>query len=408
VHGDAAYGPFVLAGLVAGSVLTFAYTARLLLGAFRPGFAFEGFGSTEPRIATDVPTVVDPPCAEAALLGLVDPVGGGHGGARASCPTSHPTWCMARPERSTRASSPTTSRSGTGSTWRSASRRSPSPSGCCSWRSVGWWARSSTGCKLPSTATTSTPACSTASTARAKGLTAVVQNGSLPVYIGIIVLTVVLLPGEALLAAPRPEGLALASGPGDWVVAVLIIVAGAAAAVLRSRMAAVLCLGAVGYGMALVFVLQGAPDLALTQFSIETLGAILFVLVLRKLPGAFEERPTRLGLALRVGVSALVGLVVFAFALVATGVRTAPSLAPEIIARSVPEGEGYNVVNVILVDFRGLDTLGEVTVLLVAALGVISLTRLRAGRVPAGDSADRAADVPAPTDDPLVTQGVER
>jgi multicomponent Na+:H+ antiporter subunit A len=141
-------------------------------------------------------------------------------------------------------------------------------------------------------------------------------------------------------------------------------------------MAAVLCLGAVGYAMALVFVLHGAPDLALTQFAIETLGAVLFVLVLRRLPERFEERPTRLGRAVRLAVSGCVGLVVFWFALVASGVRVAQPISSTYLERALPDGGGSNVVNVIIVDFRGFDTMGEATVLVVAALGVVSLTRL--------------------------------
>jgi hypothetical protein len=84
-------------------------------------------------------------------------------------------------------------------------------------------------------------------------------------------------------------------------------------------------------------------------------------------------------------------------------VRTAPSLAPEFIARSVPEGGGNNVVNVILVDFRGFDTMGEVTVILVAALGVISLTRLSGRRredddvLPEDGPPERGPDAPADT-----------
>jgi multicomponent Na+:H+ antiporter subunit A len=77
-------------------------------------------------------------------------------------------------------------------------------------------------------------------------------------------------------------------------------------------------------------------------------------------------------------VAVLVGAAVFVFALVASQSRqdiTAPSISQEMIARSLPDAEGANVVNVILVDFRGIDTLGEITVLLVAALGVVALAR---------------------------------
>lgn len=402
VHSHQAYGPFVLAGLVTGSVLTFAYTARLLLGSFRPGFLFEGLGATEPRVPGDVPTVEQAPAPKLRFWGW-------------SIPLALLTVLFGvLPDL--------------------ASRLVYGAAGSLDERiepySLKLWHGFNTALALSALTITvgvlfvvfgrvvgkvqarlQSPfdgnelyrICLEGLPRTAKALTAVVQNGSLPVYIGVILLTVVLLPVSSLLTVPWPDGLTLATGPGDWVVAALIIVSGTAAAVLRNRMAAVLCLGAVGYAMALIFVLQGAPDLALTQFSIETLGAILFVLVLRKLPRRFEERPTQLGLALRIGVSVAVGVAVFFFALMAAGVRTAPSLAPEFIDRSVPEGGGNNVVNVILVDFRGFDTMGEVTVILVAALGVISLTRL-SGRGRRGDDAlpdgppERGPDAPAEAD----------
>lgn len=100
---------------------------------------------------------------------------------------------------------------------------------------------------------------------------------------------------------------------------------------------------------------------------------MLFVLVLRVLPNEFRQRPTGLGRAVRLVISASVGVFVFVFALVASGSRTARPVSDEFLARAVSEGGGSNVVNVILVDFRGFDTLGEITVLTVAALGLVAL-----------------------------------
>lgn len=130
--------------------------------------------------------------------------------------------------------------------------------------------------------------------------------------------------------------------------------------------------------MAGFYVVQGAPDLALTQFAIETLATVLFVLVLRVLPRRFEDRAPAVTGSVRLIVSAMVGVGVFVFALAASQGRddvVAPSISAEMLERSVPDGKGSNVVNVILVDFRGLDTLGEITVLLVAGLGVVALAR---------------------------------
>jgi multicomponent Na+:H+ antiporter subunit A len=222
--------------------------------------------------------------------------------------------------------------------------------------------------------------------------TAVVQTGSLPVYLGMVLTTLVLLPGTALLAgAPVPDSV---RGYDSLLqVAVTVVIAVAAVATVRAhrRFTAVLFLGAVGYGVAVLMVLQGGPDLALTQFLVETLALVLFVFVLRRLPAAFHRRAVRGSQAVRVAVSLAVGAFVTAAVLVSSAARTAPPASQAYLDQALPEGGGSNVVNVILVDFRGLDTLGEITVLVVAALGVGSLVAARRGRT-GGRTADRAAD----------------
>lgn len=226
-------------------------------------------------------------------------------------------------------------------------------------------------------------------------VTGVVQSGSLPTYVGVVLVTVVTVPGVGLIGELQGQALPrFADSPGEVAVTALIIVAAAAAATIRRRLSAVLCLGAVGYGMSLLYVLRGAPDLALTQLGIETLGAVLFVLVLRVLPNEFRERATPLGRMVRLAISGAVGLFVFVFALVASGARTARPVSDEFLARSVSEGGGSNVVNVILVDFRGFDTLGEITVLTVAALGLVALGRAGARGLTIGTPAEDARVVP--------------
>ena len=159
------------------------------------------------------------------------------------------------------------------------------------------------------------------------------------------------------------------------------------AALVPRRLAAALFLSVVGYGMAALFVVEGAPDLALTQVSVETLTTVLFVLVLRRLPRRFS-RPTRAGRGPRLVASIAVGLFVFVFALAAADSRTAPPVSDEMVARAYPDGHGKNIVNVILVDFRGFDTMGEITVLGVAVVGAVALARARptARRTRQGDT----------------------
>jgi len=141
----------------------------------------------------------------------------------------------------------------------------------------------------------------------------------------------------------------------------------------RRRLVAVILLGAVGLVVTLAFVTFSAPDLALTQLSVEVVTVILLLLALYFLPQHDPKEPTspwgRLSKWRDLALSVAAGLGVGGLA---WGVLTRPfeSISPYFLANSVAQGGGTNVVNVILVDFRGFDTLGEVTVLALAALGV--------------------------------------
>jgi multicomponent Na+:H+ antiporter subunit A len=205
-------------------------------------------------------------------------------------------------------------------------------------------------------------------------VTAVVQAGSLPVYLGIILMVVVALPATRLLQGTSTWLPARVADSPLQIVAVAVAVAAAFGVVVaQRRFAAVLALGGVGYATVTLFALHGAPDLALTQLLIETLTLVVFVLALRHLPSRFTLRRWRLSQSLRWVISVAVGLFVAGFGLIAGAARRAPSVSEEFVARSAGEAGGHNVVNVILVDFRGLDTLGEITVLAVAALGIAAL-----------------------------------
>ncbi|MBC7374149.1 MAG: DUF4040 domain-containing protein, partial [Frankiales bacterium] len=138
----------------------------------------------------------------------------------------------------------------------------------------------------------------------ARRATVVVQTGSLPVYLGTVLLTLVLLGGTALVTSTRVSAdVASYDRPLQAVVGVVIAIAAISTARARRRFTAVLHLGAVGYGVAVLFVLQGGPDLALTQFLVETLALVIFVFVLRRLPASFVRRPLQLSQGLRLGVA---------------------------------------------------------------------------------------------------------
>jgi multicomponent Na+:H+ antiporter subunit A len=230
-------------------------------------------------------------------------------------------------------------------------------------------------------------------------ITGVVQNGSLPVYAGVILATAALLPGWVLVTQwdsySWPDAIAR---PGDLPIVVFLVGAAFAAANVRRRFSAALFLGATGYAMAALFVLYGAPDLALTQIAVETLSTVVFVLVLRRLPDRFERQSTSRRRVLRFAIAGLVGATVFGFAIAASSNPLPASVSAEMVERAVPDGHGRNVVNVILVDFRALDTLGEITVLAVASIGAVALARV--GR--------RAAEARGERRQPRSDNGVRR
>ena len=209
----------------------------------------------------------------------------------------------------------------------------------------------------------------------ADGLTGVVQHGSLPIYLGIILTTVIVVPMVPLLGTSDWPEVWFADSPLQVVIGIVMVVCAIAAARARRRFSAVLLVGAVGYGMAALFEIQGAPDLAITQLLIETLGVVIFVLVFRHLPDRFPRREMRGTQLPRVLIAVASAVFVFVMTLVAIGARSAPSISSEFLDRSYSEGGGNNVVNVIVVDFRGFDTMGEITVLAVAALGVAAIVR---------------------------------
>jgi multicomponent Na+:H+ antiporter subunit A len=158
----------------------------------------------------------------------------------------------------------------------------------------------------------------------------------------------------------------------EGVLAALIVAGAVSAATAPSAMTAVLSLGVVGYGVAVMYALLGAPDLAMTQFAVETLTVTIFVLVFSRLRG-FADLSSPLVRTRDALVAIAGGAVVTTLVLFIGASGTASRLA-EYFAEAAPRlAHGYNIVNVILVDFRGFDTMGEITVLVTVAIGVRAL-----------------------------------
>ena len=221
----------------------------------------------------------------------------------------------------------------------------------------------------------------TAVLALARGLTGLLQNGSLQRYLALLVLMALaagawpFLQGTAPAARPAPLHL---DGLNPGYVAVWAIgMAATVGTVLawRQRLLAVVLMGAVGLVVCLAFVWFSAPDLALTQLLVEVATVMLLMLALRWLPAESPPEVRRrqrwrawrdavLALGVGGGVTALVWQV-----LVQPGV----SMADYYLQTALPLGGGSNVVNVIIVDYRGFDTLGEITVLVIAGLIIHAL-----------------------------------
>ncbi|MCZ2263527.1 hydrogen gas-evolving membrane-bound hydrogenase subunit E, partial [Isoptericola sp. QY 916] len=215
----------------------------------------------------------------------------------------------------------------------------------------------------------------------AADVTAATQRGSLPVYLGVILVVLAVAPGMVLASGmvgghPQVE-LVLWDRPADAAVVAVVVVSCVLAARARRRLKAVLLVGVAGYANATLFMLHGAPDLALTQVLCETITLVVMVLVLRRMPPYFTDRPLAASRWLRLALAVVTGAVMMAFTVAAPLVRVAEPISTHFPDEAYTWGGGKNIVNVTLVDIRAWDTVGEISVLLVAATGVASLIFLR-------------------------------
>ena len=208
--------------------------------------------------------------------------------------------------------------------------------------------------------------------------------------------------GDAPLAGPRET---IAATPMAVVVWLLAVGAATAAVVLQhQRVVAVVLVGGVGLVASLTFLSLSAPDLALTQISVDAVSTVLLLMGLALLPqlAKAESAPWR---RWRDGLLAVAGGGGIAWITWLVLTRDFDSISWYFIENSVPKGGGTNMVNVILVDFRGYDTWGEITVLGIAGVGVLALLDgLRANR-PRGDDAGRPWSFAQP---PLMLRQVAR
>jgi multicomponent Na+:H+ antiporter subunit A len=210
----------------------------------------------------------------------------------------------------------------------------------------------------------------------AGALTTGLQNGLMTSYLRRTFAALAVLIWGALLLGRNP------SWPGfdqplqliEWAIVAIIVASVVAVLLTSSRLTAIAALGGVGAGIALIFVLFGAIDVAMTQLFVEILLVIFLAIAMVRLP-ASGFIPFRLGDAL---VAGALGVGVAVTTLSVLGSELDLSLTAFFETASVPEAFGRNIVNVILVDFRGFDTLGEIAVIVIAGLAAVAA--LRAGR----------------------------
>ncbi len=206
--------------------------------------------------------------------------------------------------------------------------------------------------------------------------TRLVQSGELRVYLRLTFLTLLAAVGGtiavkgALDVAPSFPLLLVK----QWAVVALIVAGSALVILTNSRIAAIAGLGVVGIGVALVFIIYGAPDVAITQLLVETLVVVLVAVVLLRMPHLYREgkvihRPLDAVLAVALGAMTT------AVMLMVLDQPLDRRLTTYFEQTSWPEAFGRNVVNVILVDFRALDTFGEIAVVMVAALSAYVLIK---------------------------------
>ena len=211
--------------------------------------------------------------------------------------------------------------------------------------------------------------------AAARSLNQSLENGSLQRYLMLLIVTMLAMASPALLALVEPQGSRTEMAvDGVSILGAIILMLSALLTVFwhNRRLISLLMLSVVGLVVAMTFARFSAPDLAMTQLAVEVVTVILLMLALFFLPQHSNRESSRSRILRDVGISLLAGGLIgsVTYALLT---RPFQSISEFFLAQSVPGGGGSNVVNVILVDFRGFDTLGEITVLGIAALGIYKL-----------------------------------
>lgn len=209
--------------------------------------------------------------------------------------------------------------------------------------------------------------------------TQVFQNGYLRNYITMVILAFSLLMGLAMVDGQLLRSMSwqdLYPGPQiyELVILAFVVIAVLYLFQVRSRLIVTATFGIIGYSIALAYTLFSAPDAAITQFLAETLTLILLILIIHRLPSYTLRKSIARIKYLPVAI--LFGGIMATTAFILLNQEKSSALQSYFLENSIPAGKGQNAVNVILVDFRALDTLGEITVLTVTMIGITALLRI--------------------------------
>ena len=216
-------------------------------------------------------------------------------------------------------------------------------------------------------------------------LTGILQSGRLETYVRVTLLVVVLAFLLPLSLFGEWPGLPHwpADMPADEVIIFAIAIIGLATVVLTpDRLTAIVSLGIQGFAVAMIFLIYGAPDLAFTQFMVETLAVVILALVMTRLDLKPHDRRKPVRRLVDAAIALSAGLGFTALLLRAVEGPFDDRLTAFFNSFSKTVAHGANVVNVIIVDFRGTDTLGEIAVVVITGLAILALIRIRAPEGP--------------------------
>ncbi len=210
-------------------------------------------------------------------------------------------------------------------------------------------------------------------------VTRLIQNGRMDSYMTVVFVTIGLsfivpmwLYDELPTMPAMPDLLFY-----EWAVILIAVVGLLAVVTSNDRLTAIVSLGIQGFAVALLFLLFGAPDLAFTQFMVETLAVVILALVMTRLKLTQSDHRPAVQKIADIVVAALCGAGLGLMLLKVTQGTLDLALSEFFAAYSRVIAHGRNIVNVILVDFRGIDTLGEITVVMIAGLTILALIRIR-------------------------------